>query len=84
MLQLRAVNFRPSLNQPLLRLGQAAAKTLDRFNGEDRSMVLVIRMEMCAVVRTASFDEHPDHDPEEPRDFRHVRTIASSKSVAPG
>jgi hypothetical protein len=39
-------------------------------------------MEMWAVVLTARLDEHPNHDPEEPGEFGHVRTLASSSNGA--
>jgi hypothetical protein len=66
-LQLRAVNLGPRLDQALLRLRQAAAETLDVVHREDRSLVLVVRVEVRSVMLPAGFDEHSDDDPEEPR-----------------
>ena len=71
------MNLCPGLNKPLLRLGQASAEALDRVNREDRCLILVVRVEMCAVMLTACLDEHPDHDPEEPGEFRHIRTLGA-------
>jgi hypothetical protein len=34
-------------------------------------VVLVVRMEVWAMVRSTGFDEHPDDDPEEAADFGH-------------
>jgi hypothetical protein len=74
VLQFGAVDLRPSLDQPLLRLWQASAQTLNRVHGEDRRMVLVVRVEMRSMVLRAGFDEHPDDYPEKPRQFWHACT----------
>jgi hypothetical protein len=78
VLQLRSVDFRPRFDQTLLRLGEASAKAFDDVHREDSRVVLIVRVEMSTMVLRASFDEHPNHDPEEPREFRHARTLASS------
>ena len=49
VLQFRAVDLHPGLNEPLLRLGQATAETLDRVDRKHRRVVLVIRVEMRPV-----------------------------------
>jgi hypothetical protein len=50
VLQLRPVDLRPGLDEPLLRLRQAAPKALECVHGEDRGVFLVVRMEMRAVM----------------------------------
>jgi hypothetical protein len=42
VLQFGAVDLRPSLDQPLLRLWQASAQTLNRVHSEDCRMVLIV------------------------------------------
>jgi hypothetical protein len=66
VLQFCTVNLHPSLDEPLLRLRQATAETLDRVDRENGRLLLVIRVKMRAVMLTASLDEHPYDDPEEP------------------
>jgi hypothetical protein len=61
VLQFGAVDLRPSLDQPLLRLWQASAQTLNRVHSEDCRMVLIVRVERCSMVLRAGFDEHPDN-----------------------
>jgi hypothetical protein len=78
------VDLRPRLNEPLLCLGQAATETLDRVDCEHRRVILVKRVEMCAVMLTASFNEHPNHYPEEPRKFRHVQLRPNSRVLTCG
>src|SRR5207253_2620080 len=77
-----AVDLSPCLDEPLLRLRQAAAEALQRIEREDRCLVLVVRVEMCAMMLTAGFHEHPNDNPEEARELRHVRTLASSRMPA--
>ena len=43
MLQLRAVDLRPGLDEALLRLRQAAVQALKRVDSEDSRMLLVER-----------------------------------------
>ena len=75
VLQLRAVNLRPSLHEALLRLRQAAVQALKRVDGEDSRVLLVERVKVCAVVLPTGFHEHPDDNSEEPRQFRHGGTL---------
>lgn len=84
VLQLRPVNFRPSLDQALLRLRQAAGQAFNRVDGEDRRMLLVERVKVCAMVLCAGFHEHTDDDSEEPREFRHLPTLDHSYSCFAG
>jgi len=72
VLQFCPMDFGPGFDEPLLRLGQAAAQAFNRVHGEDSRKVLVVRMKMRSVVLSAGFDEHADDDPEEPREFRHA------------
>ena len=69
------MDLSPGLNEPLLRFRQAAAKTLNRLDGERGGVLLVVRVEMRQTMLAASLDEHSDDDPEEPREFRHGRYI---------
>ena len=59
MLQFRPVNLGPCLDEPLLRLRQAAAQALNGVHREDSRLVLIVRVEMRSVVLPASLDE-PD------------------------
>ncbi len=74
-LQFCPMDFGPGFDEPLLRLWQAAAQAFNRVHREDSREVLVVRMKMRSLVLSAGFDEHADHDPEEPREFRHGRTL---------
>jgi len=78
-LQFIAVNLCPSLDEPLLRLGQTTTQTLYGVQREHRSVVLIVGMEMRAMVWTTDLDKHPNDDAEESRQFRHGshRTSAS-------
>jgi hypothetical protein len=64
------VDLRPRLDEPLLRLWQAATQALDGVDREHGSMLLEVRMEVRPVVLPTGFDEHPDDDSEEPRELR--------------
>src|SRR5882672_1504442 len=75
MLQFGPVDLGPCLDESLLRLWQASAQVLNRVHGEDSRMFLVVRVEMRSVVLRAGLDEHPDDDPEEPRQLRHECTL---------
>lgn len=50
VLQLRAVNLGPSLDETLLRLRHAAGQAFKRVDGEDSRVLLVERVKVCAVV----------------------------------
>ena len=50
MLQFRPVNLGPCLDEPLLRLRQAAAQALNGVHREDSRLLLVVRVEVRAVV----------------------------------
>lgn len=71
------MQFRPSLNQPLLPFGQFSGQKLNRINAKYGSARLIVRMKMRHMVLRFRFREHPDDDPEEPADFRHfVSSVA--------
>jgi hypothetical protein len=76
-----AVNLGPSFDEPLLSLRQPASEAFNRVDGKHRGLLLLVRVEMRPMVRLAEFDEHPNHDAEEPRQFRHATTVASPVRV---
>ena len=73
--QFVAMDFCPRLDNALLRSGKRAADTVDRIDGEHGAEFLVHRVEMRTMMWRADFGKHPDDDSEEPRDFRHGRTL---------
>src|SRR5439155_21046181 len=75
VLQFLSVNLSPSLHEPLLCLGHFAAEAFDRVHGKDRRVVLVIRVKMRGMMGLALLSEHPNDDPEEPRQLRHGATL---------
>lgn len=60
LLQLRAMDLGPSFHKSLLRPGQAASQRLDGVDREDRSLILIVRVEMGAMMLAARFHEHPE------------------------
>src|SRR5262245_31036365 len=72
LLQLRAVDLRPSLDETALWLGQAAAQAFDRVDREDSRILLVKSVKVSVVMLHARFNEHTDDDSEEPRQFWHL------------
>jgi hypothetical protein len=82
VLQLGTVNLGPCFYQPLLRLWQASAQTLDRIHREDGGVVLIERVKVSAMVLCADLDEHPDDDPKKPRQFRHALPVGYSSGSA--
>ena len=64
VVQFIPVNLCPCFDQPLLSLREAAAQTFDCVDSEYRGLILVVRVEVCAMVRAASLNEHPNHDSE--------------------
>jgi hypothetical protein len=83
VLKFCAMNLGPRLDQPLWRPRQEAAKALERVYRVDSGVFLIERMEMRAVVLAASFDKHPDDDPEESRDLRHESSL-HRRALLPG
>jgi len=72
------MDFHPGFDQTFLWLQQATAKALNRVDGENGRVLLVVRVEMRPMVGLAGFDVHPDYDSVEPREFRHRPTLTSS------
>ena len=66
-LELSPVDFGPCLDQSLLRPREAPAQALERVQGEDRSLFLVLRVEVPPVMRITSAEEHPNDDARESR-----------------
>jgi hypothetical protein len=60
LLELRAVDLGPSLDEPLLRLWQA----LDGVDGENGRVFLVIRVKVRSMMLPAGFNEHANYDSE--------------------
>ena len=69
------VDFRPSLDEALLRPRKAAANALDRIQSERGQGVLIERVKMRPMVRRTDLHEHSNDDSEEPRQFRHGDTL---------
>lgn len=54
-------------------LGNEPPDQLDRVDGKHADSILMVSMEVRAMVRPTTFNEHSDHDTEEAADFRHWR-----------
>ena len=67
-------NLRPGLRTDAVPWAHCRPE-LDRVHGEDRRVLLVVRVKMWAMVRAALLNEHPDNNPEEARQFRHDFTL---------
>jgi hypothetical protein len=78
-LQFSAVDFRPRLDEALLRLWQAAAETFNGVDSEHSRMLLVERVKVRAVVLSAGFYEHPNDDSEEPGEFGHLSALGLTR-----
>ena len=61
VLQFRAVNFGPRLNEPELRLGKAAAQALDCVHCEYGRLILVVSVEVRSAMLPARFNEHSNN-----------------------
>lgn len=66
------MDFGSRFDKSLLRSRETATNAFDWVESEYRPAVLIHRVEMWAVMRSADFDEHPDDDSEEPRNLWHV------------
>jgi len=53
------MDFHPGFDQTFLWLQQATAKALNRVDGENGRVLLVVRVEMRPMVGLAGFDVHP-------------------------
>ena len=63
--QFLLMEFRPRLNQPALPSGKASSDQLHGLQANHGHVVLVIRVEVGQVMRTAGLDLHPDDHTEE-------------------
>src|SRR5687768_7020773 len=71
---------RPFSHHPQRALGQTAAQNLARRNHDHR---LLSRVDGMKVRRRVIGEVHPDHDPVEATDRRHIQSIAASTDVEP-
>ena len=69
------MNFRLRLDEALLRSREPAANALDRIERERGQGVLIQGVEVRPMVRGADLHEHPNDDPEKPRQLRHSDTL---------
>ena len=60
----------PSLNKSSLTTRKRAVNDLDRIDTEDGDFVLIIRMKVWMVMRSACLGENPNDDSEESADRR--------------
>ena len=75
------MNLSPRLDEPLLLSVKTARYRIQRLNGKDGALILVLRMKVRAVVLPANFRVHSDHNSIETRYFRHaVRSIGTEYS----
>jgi len=63
--QFLLMEFRPRLDQPPLSSRKASSDELHRFQANHGHLVLVVRVAVGQVTRTAGLDVHPDDDTEE-------------------
>ena len=69
------MNFRPRLDEALLRSRESAANALDRIESECGQRVLIQGVEVRSMVRRTDFHEHPNDYSEKARQFRHGGTL---------
>src|ERR1039458_3800263 len=74
--QLGLMQFRPSLDHPLLPLGQRPANKFNRFNSIERRRFLIISVEMGVVMVRPQFNIHSNDNPEKAAQFRHGITLS--------
>ena len=75
------MDFSPRLDKPLLLAWKLARDQLDSINRQDCDAILIVRMEMRSVVRTAGPREHSNHYAEEPRNLGHCGTLSLSTAT---
>ena len=73
--EFRMMNFRPRLDEALLRPREPASNALDRIESERGEGVLLQSVEVRAMVRSADLHEHPNDYSEKARQFRHGGTL---------
>jgi hypothetical protein len=71
-LEFCTVNLCPSFDKALLRPRQTTAEAFDRIQSKDGGLALIVRVKMCALMRTACFDKHPNDYAKKPRQLRHL------------
>lgn len=76
------MDFGPGLDESLLGARQIAANALDRIESEHALGILIRRMEVRPVVRSADFHEHSNDDSEESRDLWHRLIVDRGMSLA--
>lgn len=69
--ELVPVKLCPSKNEAFLTSWKRSRNEFDRFEPIDSDVLLIIRVKVGKVMTAAGLDEHPDHDSEEAREFRH-------------
>ena len=69
------MNFRPRLDEALLRSREPAANALDRIESERGQGVLIQGVEVRSMVRGTDLHEHPNDYSEKARQFRHGGTL---------
>src|SRR6266567_957838 len=68
---LRANLSSPGFDEPLLASRKTSSDALDRIKSENGGLVLIRRMKMRPVMRSADRNEHSKHDSEESGDLWH-------------
>src|SRR5207249_10134791 len=69
--QFRLMNLGPCFHESALPLGKAAADELDRIDGEDANIILIVRVEVRSMVGRRRLGKHANDDPEESGDLWH-------------
>ena len=73
--EFRLMNFRPRLDEALLRPREPATNALDRIESERGQNVLIQGVEVRSMVRGTDLHEHPNDHSEKARQFRHGDTL---------
>jgi len=69
--QFSLMNLGPCFHESALLLGKAAADELDRIDGEDANIILIVRVEVRSMVGRRRLGKHANDDPEESGDLWH-------------
>jgi hypothetical protein len=69
------MNFRPCFDEALLRPRKPTTNALDRIESERGQGVLIQGVEVRPMMRSTELHEHPNHNSEKPRQFRHGSTL---------
>ena len=76
------VQFRPSLDQALLALGNSSGQQLNGANRKDRRILLIIGMKVRHVVPLRWFDKHPNDNAIKTTKLRHRQSFATRAQVS--